>query len=221
MGSFYVLQTVFSALSEEVFLIVCASVVIICFTVEIFLTVFRAHAFIKRTWCVAVAVCAFALLKFRALLLEETDASYLILAISGLLAVPILCVKGGKKQNFDGKKFVKFIDEKIKEGENDKNKTEFPPEDTNISYAVERLRAEPYKEREKPKEPTCEIDFSHVKTVLQRLEFSPLTPSDRRQIHDLELYLADAESGKGNAEIRAKINEGLGNLLKIMAKHGV
>ena len=87
-----------------------------------------------------------------------------------------------------------------------------------VQTTAESVKAEP----EKPVENGCaELDFSHVKNVLQRLEPALLTYSDRRQIHELEIALAEAESGRYSAETKGKINEGLGNLLKIMARHGV
>ncbi len=64
------------------------------------------------------------------------------------------------------------------------------------------------------------VDFSHVKKVLSRIEFYPLSQADKRQVNELSALIYSAERGEYNREIKEKINEGLGALLKIMSKHG-
>lgn len=66
-----------------------------------------------------------------------------------------------------------------------------------------------------------EVDFSHVKNVMARLEYYKLNPSDKRQVNDLEAAILRAENGVYDGDVRNKINTGLGALLKIMAKYGV
>lgn len=65
-----------------------------------------------------------------------------------------------------------------------------------------------------------DLDFSHVKNVIARLDYYGLSQSDRRQIHDLEAGLAEAERGESTPEVRDRINDGLSSLLKIMSKYG-
>jgi hypothetical protein len=64
-------------------------------------------------------------------------------------------------------------------------------------------------------------DFTHVKSVMDRLEYFPLTPADKRQVKDLEVTINMAERGEPNPDLKNKINDGLGALLKIMSKYGV
>ena len=65
-----------------------------------------------------------------------------------------------------------------------------------------------------------EIDYSHVKNVIARLDYFGLKESDRRQIHDLEASLSEAERGVNSEELKGRINDGLSSLLKIMSKYG-
>lgn len=64
------------------------------------------------------------------------------------------------------------------------------------------------------------LDFSHVKKVLARLEYFPLSQADKRQVDELNSLIYSAENGAFSEQIKEKINEGLGALLKIMSKHG-
>ena len=73
---------------------------------------------------------------------------------------------------------------------------------------------------ERGRENDFDLDFSHVKNVIARLDYFGLSQSDRRQIHDLEAGLAEAERGENTPEVRDRINDGLSSLLKIMSKYG-
>jgi hypothetical protein len=73
-------------------------------------------------------------------------------------------------------------------------------------------------EREEPKK---EVDFLHVKNVLERLEYFNLSPTEKKQVKSLKesVYIAEREGiTKDN---RQKINDGLSDLLKIMSRYGV
>ena len=65
-----------------------------------------------------------------------------------------------------------------------------------------------------------DLDFSHVKSVIKRLSAMDLTPADRREIKELELAVFSAEKGGEYPLLKEKINDGLGFLLKLMAKYG-
>ncbi len=64
------------------------------------------------------------------------------------------------------------------------------------------------------------LDFSHVKNVIKRFDYITLSPSDKRQVAELEGLLLSAERTGYSEQIKEKINEGLGALLKIMSKYG-
>lgn len=71
------------------------------------------------------------------------------------------------------------------------------------------------------KEKECELDFSHVKNILKRLEYYNLSSLDTKQVSELKSALYQAETCGVNKDIKSKINDGLGALLKIMSKYGV
>ena len=80
----------------------------------------------------------------------------------------------------------------------------------------EKLKVEPVQERVK----NPEIDYSHVKSVIERMSSLSLSQGDRKTIKELELNVLGAENGDDRIETKRKINDGLGALLKIMAKYG-
>jgi hypothetical protein len=83
---------------------------------------------------------------------------------------------------------------------------------------VEKMRC---RERCTNKENGLEIDFSHVKSVIERLEYYPLSTADKKKVRELEIAIEKYEKGLCGKEERDKVNEGLGALLKIMASYGV
>jgi hypothetical protein len=90
---------------------------------------------------------------------------------------------------------------------------ELPPK-TNVP--IEKLVASP-----KPVLKEEMPDFSHVKNVMERLAYFPLTPFDKRQVKELEVAMKRIENGENTSEAKNKINDGLSSLLKIMSKYGV
>lgn len=72
-----------------------------------------------------------------------------------------------------------------------------------------------------PEKTETEIDFTHVKNVIERLNYYNLGPTDKRTVNDLANNVSQAENGEFTPELKEKINDGLGALLKIMSKYGV
>ena len=66
-----------------------------------------------------------------------------------------------------------------------------------------------------------ELDFTHVKNVIERLNCFGLSQADKRQVKELEALLSKAESGESDDKTKESINDGLSALLKIMSKYGV
>ena len=64
-------------------------------------------------------------------------------------------------------------------------------------------------------------DFTHVNNVIERLNQFPLTPFDKKQVKELEINIATLKREGNHPEIKAKLNDGLSALLKIMSKYGV
>lgn len=110
--------------------------------------------------------------------------------------------------------FVKFLDAKINADSGAEEQTENI--ETQRELSPERLVVK----EEVQTKPQKEIDFSHVKNIISRLNYFGLSAADKRLLGDLEISVAEAEKGDCGRELKQKINEGLGALLKIMAKYG-
>ncbi len=213
------LNTFFSAVSGTWFFLICALAVFSAFIICLFFSVFKTgYGLKKRVWYVAVAALFCAVLNARANFTGERNLSSVLPVFALILLLPLCFIpekNSGKKsdaEDVDRRKFVRFLDDKLK------SEREFS--DNSSHFETEEIKAvNPPPERENVN--TQDIDFSHVKNVLSRLEPALLSYADRRQIHDLEMALYDAERGNYSPDTRGKINEGLGNLLKIMAKHGI
>ena len=224
---------IFSAVSAERFFALSAGAVSAGFTVCLTLSLAKdGYGLKKRAWFAIIVAAFCALLKTRANILGEKDFSPLLLFFGAVFALPLFFVRTKRKggggateqggradlEDVSRRDFVRFLDERIRNADGDAARTYSEQEFPQKREKVDTLTAnKTYKAGNADYGP----DFSHVKNVLQRLEPAALTFADRRQIHDLELALYDAERGDCSDETKGKINEGLGNLLKIMAKHGV
>ncbi len=77
------------------------------------------------------------------------------------------------------------------------------------------------KKSETDKQRAGELDFSHVKNIIARLDFYSLSPTEKRQVEQLKGLVNKAEGGECDLSLKSSINDGLGTLLKIMSKYGV
>ncbi|MBQ9734900.1 MAG: hypothetical protein IJV95_03465 [Clostridia bacterium] len=136
------------------------------------------------------------------------DSLVLILAGLCIFFVGIIFTIPVKRTEYrqEHVEFAKFLDQKAKSVIN-----------TNCDRSVDRIKCV---EREDKKE-SAELDYSHVKNILSKMEYYPLSVSDKRQVKDLTVAVNLAESGDNGTEIKNRINDGLGALLKIMSKHGI
>ncbi len=161
------------------------------------------------------------------ILLGGIDVSFLfvILTLSFLYAFILLLIPTKERVvTEEQKNLIKYLDEKLKERVNEDIST------TDEKDNVVRLRAVDSVEIEKDNLPknngggasgACsDINFSHVRNVIARLNYFGLSQSDRRMVQDLESWLLQAERGDKDREVKEKINDGLSNLLKIMSKYG-
>lgn len=114
-----------------------------------------------------------------------------------------------KMDRSEEKELIKYIDKEIeKSGAKDKK----PDEEINETIKCKTPADNP---------PKNELNFSHVKSVLERLDYFDLSPADKKQAELLKDALFSAERQGFTAETKGKINDGLSNLLKIMSKYGV
>lgn len=203
----------FNATSGTVFLALTTGATTIGFFVCLFLSIFKCgYGLKKRLWFLISIFIFCALLKARSIFTGERDFSSLLSCFGLILFLPVYFIRvkvpKNDADNSSAREFVRILDDKIKRADD--------LEKTQVDFTTEVIKAEP-----QPPVVNDKPDFSHVKNVLQRLELATLSYADRRQIHELELALYEAENGGYSEETRVKINEGLGNLLKIMARHGV
>ena len=137
-------------------------------------------------------------------------------AVSLLLFIPYVLIPKKKEIRYNAQKeFIRYIDGEIKK-EKEKGE-ETVKRDRQTAPAV-RFKVEP--ERQKTAS-SPEVDFTHVKNVIDRLSYYDLSPSDKKQIKNLSETVALAENYGYSVELKEKINDGLGMLLKIMSKYKV
>ena len=215
------MEAIFVWADATFFFVLCLSATSVYFIICLFLAIFKAEYSLKKRGSFLFVLSAFcALLNARAVLCAESDLSCILLAAGLVFFVPLLSVrvKPRRERTSDdaSRRLIRFIDDNLKRAaipqevkpENRDAKREFSPE-TDVITASPPLRR------------TGDIDFSHVKNVLSRMETVALSAADRRQMHELEYLLFRLEKGDGSDDVKQRLNEGLGNLLKIMAKHGV
>ena len=172
----------------------------------------------KRLWYLAFSTCVLvAFAGFNLLAKESVGVFAIAVAICGLLNAIVFCLptKRGEKEDAP-RELIRLIDREI-QGEREDEKEELPFKITKHEKVNER-------ELEREIEQGAgkyELDFSHVKSVISRMEFFPLTASDKRQVKELENAVYCAEHGEFTKENKERINEGLGALLKIMSKYGI
>ena len=172
----------------------------------------------KRLWFVALSVGVTALVYTATSLLGQGKGWFLLVfSLSALLCVPVFILPE-KRVKFEEshRSFVRYIDGQIKRQEEQIQ----TPSTTLCKECTENLRVE--------KEPTerkdlkdFELDFLHVKSVIQRLEYYGLSQADKKLVKDLEQAICLAENGDYSIQVKNRINDGLGALLKIMSKYGV
>lgn len=134
------------------------------------------------------------------------------LFFSILFCLPSRTIKATEQQL----EFARLIDRKVKNQQNIKALKE--QEHTNL---IKKQEVESIKLRQETEQKPIEVDFTHVKNVLKRLEYYNLNITDKKQVKELENAILIAEKGEVDLKTKRNINEGLGALLKIMSKYGV
>ncbi len=122
----------------------------------------------------------------------------LILFLPPLVSYKKRCLKKEEKE------LIEFIDREISRAS-----------ETEENSNRELLKEEKALEREKS------VDFSHVKSVIKRLSYYPLSVQEKKQVKELEKSILIIESGEDNENFIKDVNDYLTALLKIMAKYGV
>ncbi len=227
------LQNVFYGLSYTVIFWATLSAIIINFIVCLTIALLRRE-FIKKIRAfyllITIAVTCFS----TALSLLKTDGVTALInmvapvtgvGLSVSLFLPFTSINGAIKVSDKHKNLISKLDAVIKSEDTLKtDQPEFIPE------RIRKFSAEEKKENNGirnslNKEPAPsiapEVDFSHVRNVMERLDYYGLSQTDRNVIKELKLALNMAESSGLDDNLKSKINDGLGQLLKIMSKYNV
>ena len=220
--------------------ILCIVLGTIAFLVVLFLSIFKnKYTLKKRAWFFMVcSSTVFLQLALNFFGFNSLGYAFLSVAVYLLYCIPVIALKIKEpKIKSDARDFVKFIDHRIKKdclekkynNEHANLQEDFSPKNDSQSFfddenvkeqnLIESSSA--VKLKKAKKERNKEIDFSHVKNVIARLDFYALSTNDKKTVSDLERAIAYAEREGTDEQMRAKINDGLGALLKIMSKHGV
>ena len=199
------------------------AIVSIFFITLVFLLVFVlslvkvGYGLEKRNWFNKLTY-AISALEFAFFGIEQAFP-YLVLVVALILQMIISSIRVREiKVNKEQKTFISEID-KIKEQYFDDKKDD----DKNFSAneILYKLKTISQPKIEKDNQEGIDLDFTHVKSVIDKLDYYSLSQSDRRIVNDLELNLLHAEKGDIYPDTKSKINDGLGALLKIMSKYGV
>ncbi len=215
-----VIDAINYALGQDGIFIILASVNFIIFLVNLLLSILVAgYGIKKRLWQLPLSICL-VLVSFAFSRTYKSDytLTYLLASFSTLLMIPLMLIR---EKNFtitkEQRNLVNFIDNNIK--------TAIKQEDK-APLCVERLSVDSV---EKSLDGTgksktaldFELDFKHVKNVISRLDYFGLKESDKRQVKELENAILSAEKGDFDLDVKSRINDGLGALLKIMSRYGV
>lgn len=208
--------------------LICVCVVFIVFVITLILAACKSNFNLKkRFWfflvATAVVLCEYALSFF---ISGGAGYSFITAAFAVVLSIPVIAVR--KKDNTAARDFARFLDQKIVK--TNLPPTELQPTNFNTVTGESELQDQVPKPRQKStavnvakkeSNSAADLDFTHVKNVMARLEFYGLSPSEKKIIEGLDNAIALAENQQADQKTVSKINDGLGALLKIMSKYGV
>ncbi len=204
------LQSVLSSLDGGWIFIIALGLIFILFILALLLSCLKPlYSLAKRAWfffsCSAISLLELTFLK----LSSQIELFYLTISLALIFSGIIFILPTKRLKVKDSERnLAKLIDQSVRELEPIKEKT------------VEKIVCQPTRENEQEIN-KFELDFQHVKLVLQKLEYYPLSASDKKIAQELEQNIEDAQRYGFSTAVKSKINDGLGALLKIMSKYGV
>lgn len=134
-----------------------------------------------------------------------------LLSLNLILSLPLVFIRVKCKNKKADEELNEIIDDEIQ-----KEDVYSPPQ----PKFVQRVLAKKTQLNAKTP-PLNDLNYSHVKSILERLSYYPLSQSDKNKMEQLNTFLCDVENGDDSQLKKSKINEGLGELLKIMSRYGV
>ena len=230
---FYFADSIILSLGAGGALLLCLAILSIAFVAALFLALFRrGYSLKKRSWF-AVLSAGLCIFELAVCLISVDSVGYalILLSISVIFCAPVYSIRVKDKITEEQRDLIKFIDGEIygkSHGEPSKDKDIIPisidQPDTQVNKETDKdiKTIKPCDNAQKDKKNKVkELDFTHVKNVISRLSYFELSPTDKKQVKDLEAAVYSAENDVFTTDIKNRINDGLGALLKIMAKHGV
>ncbi len=193
------------------------------FIINLFLSIFlTGYGIKKRIWYIALSVF-FLLILIGFSVYEKASSLTCIIFVAEclLFSFPCFMIKEREyKITNSQRQAVRFLDEKVKE-EIPFEPRPFEFERQNKSeYEHDKVLKPEIAEKEEGYKNNYEIDFKHVKNVIEKLNTLGLKDNDKRQVKELESAILSAQSGEFDSAVKSRINDGLGALLKIMSKYG-
>ncbi len=216
--------------------IVCMALIVAIGIIDLFLCVFNVGSFRKHKKFFLKALCGICLISLSVNLTAVKEQNLLplvsipmfLFGVGLLIYLPIsffnekTIVISESDRNF-----VRALDKAISEPKEVNNFTENNRFIKRVESALEEkpiTKITAVETRSQQKTETVkkeELNFSHVKNVLERLNYYNLSPVDKKIVGDLRSMLFEAERVGVTAEGKSKLNEGLCSLLKIMSKYSV
>ena len=220
----YAVHFYFEVGADGVFAI-CIITAFAVFLIALIKAIFMRGYDLKKKLVYLSFVFGLCLLELGVFVLSNEGFGFCVLTIGfGVVSFALLAsIRTKEKTRKEEREFVKFIDESInmRDNQQDKIAEEF---DQHKKFDFSTTNKE-FPSTIVSHNSTCkkhlEIDFSHVKNVLEKMEFFTLSPNDRKQVKDLQTAVFTAEQGGLTEDIKTRINDGLSALLKIMAKYGI
>ncbi len=176
----------------------------------------------KRLYLSLLFVFSILIISVNAICFENISYALFLYALYLLFGafcyIPILVVCGRIKLKEEEKRLISFIDKEI-----EKSKAisqSIKGKQVEVISVCKQEQKETEKENKENLENRYSVNFSHIKNVIERLEYFPLSVAEKKQIESLESIIYSAENGAKKEDIKEKLNDGLGYLLKIMAKYG-
>ena len=211
------------------FFCILNGIFIICFIVYIFLVIKSSNKNAKLKHSFIVLAFIFTILVYGVEFFAKTNLGFWILQaiISSIFTFVILLLPQSQVKFDSGQiSLARFFSDKVKQQQcGDKGYQN--QGETYLRNGVEKLKTQQVSLNDTNTDNNsqdgafCQLNFSHVKNIIERLNYFSLNQADKKQVHDLEVYIAEAENSGFNNQLKTKINDSLGGLLKIMSKYGV
>ena len=197
----------------------------LCFLLALFV---HDYSYKKRVWIIPCHLGLIVLAWWaQATSKNAYNFEFLCLGFSAFLCAFIFAIPNANQQiKSEHINLARIFNEQAKISEHNKSEEIFSLEKTGDDFKpinelnqIKVIKACP---KEQPEEKSYEeLDFSHVKRIINKLEYYSINNQERKQAKELMQAVELAESKGQTPELKEKINEGLGALLKIMSKYAV